>query len=62
MRKRNGKQNDIGRELSKLNLVSIFGATVAGNIVAGFLIGKFLDKVFDTGKVFLIIFIFVAAA
>lgn len=55
------KKDNVIRELNKLNLVTLFGATVIGNIVISYFIGKFLDEVFNTEKIFVIIFLFFGA-
>lgn len=59
MSERNIKQKttgNLGRELSKINIVSNFGFTIIGNIVVGIILGLFFDNVFGTKKLFLIIF------
>ncbi|MDK2885573.1 MAG: synthase protein [Thermosipho sp. (in: thermotogales)] len=55
------KKNNIGKDLIKLNLVLVFGATVIGNIVVGYFIGKLFDWLFNTDKLFMIIFLFFGA-
>ncbi|QTA37177.1 AtpZ/AtpI family protein [Thermosipho ferrireducens] len=57
----NKKSKNLGKELLKLNLITIFGASVAGNIIVGFFIGKLLDHLFKTEKIFVIIFLFLGA-
>lgn len=47
----------IGKELSKLNLISSLGFTIIANILVGFVLGAFLDNLFSTARVFKIIFI-----
>ncbi|HOQ39468.1 MAG TPA: AtpZ/AtpI family protein [Fervidobacterium sp.] len=47
----------IGKDLSKINIVSSFGFMIVGNVVFGLLMGMFFDYIFGTKKVFLIIFI-----
>lgn len=55
------KKNSIGKEIIKLNLVLVFGATVIGNVVVGYFLGKFFDWLFNTNNLFLIIFLFFGA-
>jgi len=55
------KRDNIGKEIIKLNLVLVFGATVIGNIVVGYLLGKLFDWLFNTNNLFLIIFLFFGA-
>ncbi|MBO8139299.1 MAG: AtpZ/AtpI family protein [Thermosipho sp. (in: Bacteria)] len=55
------KKDNIGKEIIKLNLVLVFGATVIGNIVVGYLLGKLFDWLFNTNNLFLIIFLFFGA-
>ncbi|ONN27636.1 hypothetical protein XJ44_02570 [Thermosipho affectus] len=55
------KKNNIVKELNKLNLVTIFGATILGNVIISYFIGNFLDKIFNTEKLFTIVFLFFGA-
>jgi F0F1-type ATP synthase assembly protein I len=55
------KKNSIGKEIIKLNLVLVFGATVIGNVVVGYFLGKLFDWLFNTNNLFLIIFLFFGA-
>jgi len=52
------KKDNVVKELNKLNLLTLFGATVIGNVVVGYFIGKWLDKIFEKDKLFVIIFLF----
>jgi len=60
------KSNDvgvnIGKEISKMNIVTGFGFTIIANILVSIIIGMFLDNMFGTGKIFLIIFVFLGLA
>jgi len=47
----------VGKDLSKLNIISSLGFAIVGNVLVGLVIGKLLDNIFGTGKVFLITFI-----
>ncbi|AFG34786.1 AtpZ/AtpI family protein [Fervidobacterium pennivorans subsp. shakshaketiis] len=47
----------IGKELSKLNLISSLGFTIIANILVGFVLGAFLDNLFSTARLFKIVFI-----
>uniref|UniRef100_A0A7C5U620 AtpZ/AtpI family protein n=1 Tax=Fervidobacterium nodosum TaxID=2424 RepID=A0A7C5U620_9BACT len=53
---------NLGRELSKINIVSNFGFTIIGNIVVGIILGLFFDNLFGTKKLFLIILTFLGTA
>ena len=57
--KRNSKSPvaSVGKDLSKLNIISSLGFAIVGNVLVGLVIGKLLDNIFGTGKVFLITFI-----
>ncbi|MEN6590873.1 MAG: AtpZ/AtpI family protein [Fervidobacterium sp.] len=57
--KRNSKSPvaSVGKDLSKLNIISSLGFAIVGNVLVGLVIGKLLDNMFDTGKAFLITFI-----
>jgi len=57
--KRNSKSPvaSVGKDLSKLNIISSLGFAIVGNVLVGLVIGKLLDNIFDTGKAFLITFI-----
>ncbi|ABR30170.1 hypothetical protein SU69_01565 [Thermosipho melanesiensis] len=55
------KKDNFVREISKLNLVTVFGATILGNIIISYFIGKFLDELFNTEKLFVVIFLFFGA-
>ncbi|MBO8160889.1 MAG: AtpZ/AtpI family protein [Thermosipho sp. (in: Bacteria)] len=55
------KKDNIGKEIVKLNLVLVFGATILGNIFVGYLLGKLFDWLFNTENIFLIIFLFFGA-
>lgn len=44
------KKDNVVKELNKLNLLTLFGATVIGNVVVGYFIGKWLDKIFEKDK------------
>ncbi|MGC8820829.1 MAG: AtpZ/AtpI family protein [Fervidobacterium sp.] len=48
--------NNLGHELSKINIVSNFGFTIAGNILVSIMIGLFFGNIFGKTKLFLIIF------
>jgi len=54
---KNQKKQNIGRELTKLNLISGLGFTIIANLIVGYILGAFLDNIFTTGRVFKIIFI-----
>ncbi|WP_448376045.1 AtpZ/AtpI family protein [Fervidobacterium sp.] len=56
MENRKKKQN-IGKELTKLNLISGLGFTIIANLIVGYILGAFLDNIFTTGRIFKIIFI-----
>ncbi|MEN3043119.1 MAG: AtpZ/AtpI family protein [Fervidobacterium sp.] len=56
------KKDNLGRELSKINIVSNFGFTIISNIIVGIILGLFFDNIFGTEKIFLIIFTFLGTA
>jgi len=62
-KEKSGKRNSrspvasVGKDLSKLNIISSLGFAIVGNVLVGLVIGKLLDNIFGTGKVFLITFI-----
>lgn len=49
---------NIGKELSRINIVSNFGFTIIGNIIVGLILGLFFDNLFGTKKLFFFIFLF----
>lgn len=53
---------NMGRELSKINIVSNFGFTIIANIVVGIILGLFFDNLFGTKKIFLIVLTFLGTA
>lgn len=57
--KRNSKSHvaSIGKDLSKINIISSLGFAIVGNVLVSLVIGMFLDNIFGTEKTFLIIFI-----
>ncbi|AMW32461.1 AtpZ/AtpI family protein [Fervidobacterium islandicum] len=55
--KKSGTAKGLGKELTKLNLISGLGFTIIANVLVGYLLGAFLDGLFSTTKIFKIIFI-----
>ncbi len=53
----NKKDENIGRILSKLQVVSAFGFTIIANILISILIGIWLDRFFNTNNKITIVFI-----
>lgn len=53
------KKLGIGKELTKLNLISGIGFTIISNLLVGYILGAFLDNLFTTRRIFKIIFIFI---
>jgi len=58
----NSKNKDNYSILKALSLLTQLGLNMASCVVIGFFLGRFLDWLFGTNPVFMIIFVFVGAA
>ncbi|MGQ9856141.1 MAG: AtpZ/AtpI family protein [Fervidobacterium sp.] len=57
--KKDPKKQSIGKELSQLNLISTLGFTIISNVIVGYVIGAFLDRLFNLEKILTVVFLII---
>lgn len=56
------KKVNMAKDLSKLGTFSSFGFIIISNVLIGIIIGAFLDNLFDTKRILLVIFLMLGVA